>query len=75
MIDKETFMQIGKFTDKFKGLSISIDTCLKMLSEEKQVVMNPIISICVKKLNLIEKNENEENKIKQKWSKFYEKGK
>lgn len=74
MIDKETFMQIGKFTDKFKGLSISIDTCLKMLSEEKQVVMNPIISICVKKLNLIEKNENEENKIKQKWSKFYEKG-
>lgn len=74
MIDKETFMQIGKFIDEFKGLSISIDTCLKMLSEEKQVVMNPIISICVKKLNLIEKNENEENKIKQKWSKFYEKG-
>lgn len=74
MIDKEKFMQIGKFTDEFKGLSISIDTCLKMLSEEKQVVMNPIISICVKNLNLIEKNENEENKIKQKWSKFYEKG-
>lgn len=72
MIDKEIFSQIGKFTEEFSGLSISIDTCMKMLKNEKQVVINPIISICVEKLQDTEKNKEEE--IKDKWKKEYEKG-
>ena len=58
MIDKDIFMQIGKFTDEFTGLLISIDTCLKMLASGKQVVINPIISICVDKLEQVEKIEH-----------------
>lgn len=74
MIDKEVFMQIGKFTDEFTGLLISIDTCLKILSSGKQVVLNPIISICVDKLNQVGKDENEDIKIQDKWEKMYKKG-
>lgn len=74
MIDKEIFNSIGRFSNKFKGLATSVDTCLNMISKEKQVVLNPIVTICVKGLNQIEKNEDDENQIKNKWSKFYEKG-
>ena len=65
MIDKEVFNKIGGFTNEFNGLAVSIDTCLKMLQQEKQVVINPIISICVKQLNQTEKKEEE--KFKNKW--------
>lgn len=74
MIDKKVFMKIGEFSDEFKGMALSIDTSLKMLKEEKQVVMNPLVSICVKKLEQVEKIENEEEKIKDKWKDEYEKG-
>ena len=74
MIDRDTFMQIGEFTDEFTGLLVSIDTCLKILASGKQVVINPIISICVKKLNENQKIESEQEKIKKKWKEFYEKG-
>ena len=72
MIDKELFMKINKFTNEFTGLAVSIDTCMKILEEKKQVVINPIISICVKKLSQIEKVN--EDKIQKKWKKQYEKG-
>lgn len=72
MIDKELFLKIGEFSNDIRGLGISIDTCLKILSEGKQVVINPIISICVEKLSQTEKMDEE--KIKQKWKKQYEKG-
>ena len=74
MISKETFIKIGKFTEEFKGITISIDTCLKILSQEKQVVINPLVSICVKKLEQVEKVEREEEKIQNKWKKEYEIG-
>lgn len=74
MIDREIFIQIGKFTDEFTGLLISIDTCLKMLASGKQVVMNPIISICVDKLNQTEKDKKEEIEIENKWEEMYKKG-
>ncbi|MBQ2938159.1 MAG: glycosyltransferase [Clostridia bacterium] len=74
MIDKDIFMQIGKFTDEFTGVLISIDTCLKMLASGKQVVINPIISICVDKLDQVEKDENEEIKIQDRWKEMYKKG-
>ena len=72
MIDKEIFMQINKFTDEFTGLGVSIDTCMKILELGKQVVINPIISICVEKLSQIDKVD--EDKIQDKWKKQYEKG-
>ena len=74
MIDKEIFSQIGGFTDEFTGLLVSIDTCIKMLTAGKQVVINPIISICVEELNQTEKIEQEEEKIKEKWKEIYDKG-
>lgn len=72
MIDKEVFTKIEGFSKEFNGLSVSIDTCLKMLKDKKQVVINPIISICVKELNETEKTD-EEN-LKNKWKNVYEKG-
>lgn len=74
MIDKEIFSQIGGFTDEFTGLIVSIDTCIKMLTAGKQVVINPIISVCVEKLNQTEKIEQEEEKIKEKWKEIYDRG-
>lgn len=74
MIDKNIFMQIGEFTDEFSGLLVSIDTCLKMLASGKQVVINPIISICVKRLDEDRKVKSEEKKIMKKWKEFYDKG-
>lgn len=74
MIDKNIFIKIGKFMEEFKGIAISIDTSLKILSEEKQVVINPLVSMCVKKLEQAQKIQDEEEKIKNKWKKEYEKG-
>jgi hypothetical protein len=74
MIDKQVFMQIGGFTDEFTGLLVSIDTCLKILASGKQVVINPIISICINKLNQANKVEKEEEKIQIKWKDMYKKG-
>lgn len=74
MINKETFIKVNGFTDKYMGLPGSIDICLKMLNINKQVVINPIISICVEKLNQAEKIEEEEKAIQEEWKEFYQKG-
>lgn len=72
MIDKDIFIENGKFLKELEGISISIDTSLKMKEKGKQVVINPIIAICVSELNQVGKA-NEE-KIQEKWEKIYEKG-
>lgn len=72
MINKEAFINIGKFSNEYSGLAVSIDTCLKMINQGKQVVINPIISLCVKQLNQTEKTD--EGKIQEKWKDVYEKG-
>ena len=74
MITKEYFEQIGGFPQEFLGLCTSIDTCLKMLKIKKQIIINPIISICVDKLNQTEKNEDEEEEIQKKWEEEYKIG-
>lgn len=74
MINKDVFMQIGGFTNEFSGVLVSIDTCAKIISSGKQVVINPIISICVKKINETEKDPEETKKIEAKWRKMYDKG-
>lgn len=75
MIDKEDFMKIKGFSNKYKSeLTASIDMCLKLLDSEKQVIINPIISICVEKISNVTKIEEEENKIQEEWKDMYKKG-
>lgn len=72
MIDKEGFEKVGGFATEFTGLAVSIDTCLEMLQQQKQVVINPIISICVKQLNQTEKID--EKNFQNHWKDMYERG-
>lgn len=72
MIDKKAYMDVKGFDNKEKGLLTSIDFCLKQIENKKQIVMNPIVSIKVKQLSNIQK-ENEDEFIK-KWEKQYEIG-
>lgn len=72
MIDKAVFEKIRGFTTEYIELAVSIDTCLKILQQQKQVVINPIISICVKKLNQIDKIDEE--KFKKHWTNMYKRG-
>ena len=74
IIKRNTFLQTGSFTDDFTGLNVSIDTCIKMLKNKKQVVMNSIITFEVKGLEQTEKVPSQETKLIQKWKEFYEKG-
>lgn len=72
MIDKAVFEKIRGFTTEYIELAVSIDTCLKILQQQKQVVINPIISICVKKLNQTDKIDEE--KFKKHWTNMYKRG-
>lgn len=72
MIDKAVFEKIKGFTTEYKELAVSIDTCLKILQQKKQVVINPIISICVKKLNQTDKIDEE--KFQKHWTNMYKRG-
>ena len=74
MIDREDFIKIGMFNNEFTGINASIDISLRMLNIKKQVVLNPIISICVEKLDNAEINQAENEKLMQKWKNYYEKG-
>lgn len=74
MIDKDIFMEINKFTNEFSGLLASIDICLKILKLQKQVVINPIISFEVTRLNDAYKIQSQEEKIQKKWKENYQKG-
>lgn len=74
MIDKEIFKEINGFSNQFSGLALSIDTCIKMLETKKQVIINPIVSFEVKELKELEKNNEEEIEIQNKWKDIYAKG-
>ena len=72
MIDKKIFLDIGKF--EYNGLAVSIDFCLRILSQNKQVILNPQIEICAEKLENIEKIEEQDEKLEKKWENEYKKG-
>ena len=74
IIDKELFTQIGGFNSEYKGINECIDICLSMLNKGKQIVLNPIISFCVDRINNIYKNQIEDEKLIQKWEENYKKG-
>ena len=73
MINKENFLRVGGFSQEYQGLEASVDISLKMLSNEKQIVINPQVSFCVNELEET-KNTEEDQKLKNKWKKEYEKG-
>lgn len=74
MIDKKVFEKIGGFTTKYFGKLVSIDTSLKMIDENKQVIINPIVSICVDKLSDVKEDKTQIEEFTKEWKKYYEQG-
>jgi hypothetical protein len=72
MIDKNEFEKINGFNYEENELLTSIDYCLKQIENNKQIILNPIIAIKIRKIEDYEK-ENEEEFIN-KWKKQYEIG-
>ncbi len=74
MIDRNVYNAINGFTEDFEGLLTSIDTCLKILDIEKQVVINPMVSFCIEELSIIGENYKNDEEFIKKWEKYYDKG-
>lgn len=74
MIRKKYYLEVNGFEEKYKGITKDIDFCLKLLNNKKQVVMNPIISFKVKRLDIEKEEEVTEKEFLEKWKKEYEKG-
>ena len=68
MIDKKVFEKIKGFNSKYDGMPMHIDTCLKILNQNYQVVINPIVEFCVQKLSNVEKIENQMVDFENEWS-------
>lgn len=73
MISKKAYEEVNGFDEKEKGIFASIDFCLKQLEKKKQVILNPIIAIKIKKLSDVEKIDEQEKFI-DKWKDQYKKG-
>lgn len=73
LINKELFTKLEGFSN-FTGITESIDYSLKILSDNKQVVINPIISFKLSKLSDAGCDANEIEEVMKKWKKEYEKG-
>lgn len=73
MISKKAFDEVNGFNATYNNILESIELCLKMLNNGKQIVLNPIVSIKVKELKNAEKpNEQQEQKFIEKWKKNYD---
>lgn len=74
LINSKTFKKFGGFDTKKEGIAISIDLCLNILSINNQVILNPIISFLVDRLEDDFKNDIMEKNILEKWNVFYKTG-
>ena len=74
MISKKVFEEIKGFGNEAGEMLMSIDTCLKILALNKQVVMNPMISFEVKEITKKQLTKEQEDKFIEKWKKQYENG-
>ena len=75
MINTKLFIELGKFSTKYNNLLESIEVSIKALDDQKQIVLNPNIAICVQKLNNIDKPEkDEQDKFIEKWKEIYNQG-
>lgn len=74
MIDTKAFKECGLINDNYTGLLTSIDIGLKMLKNNKQVVINPLVEFEVKELREGYKNQEQETKFKEEWKTELEAG-
>ena len=74
LIKKECFKKIGGFSLKYTGLCASLELCIKLLKEQKQIVINPTVSFGIEKLLNAEKSEAEESNFIKEFSDEYKKG-
>lgn len=74
LINKEIFEKVGGFATEYIGTLASIDVSLKIREENKQVVINPIVSFCVDKLSDAVQLKEQIDDFKNKWKKYYDKG-
>lgn len=54
LIKKDMFIKLNGFSKEFDGMLTSIDYCLRLLKENKEIVENPLVEVCVKSLEDIE---------------------
>lgn len=74
MISKKVFNEVNGFNTNYNNILESIELCLKMLNNGKQIVLNPIVSIKVKELIKAEKpNKEQEEQFIEKWKENYAK--
>ena len=74
LINKELFEKVGGFSTEYIGTLASIDFSLKIQEQNKQVVINPIVSFCVDKLSDAVQLKEQVEDFKKKWKKYYENG-
>ena len=74
LIDKKAFEKVQGFSTEYLGILNSIDFSLKLLDENMQVVINPIISFCVDKLSDSSQDKEQVKPFMDKWSNYYSKG-
>lgn len=72
LISKQAFEEVRCFDENEKGIYTSIDFCLKQIENGRQIVLNPIVAMKVKKLTDVEKYDEE--RFIEKWKQTYEKG-
>ena len=74
LIKKECFNETGGFSLKYSGLCASLELCIKLLKEQKQIVINPTVSFKIEKLLNAVKSETEESELVKEFSDEYKKG-
>ena len=74
LIDIKAFKEAGLLNDNYTGLLTSIDLGLKLLKNNKHVVINPLVEFEVKELREGYKNQEQEIKFKEEWKEELEQG-
>ncbi len=67
MINTKVCQTCGNLNNYYKGLLTSLDICLKMLENNKQIVINPLVEFEVKSLREDYKNQEQEIQFKKEW--------
>lgn len=69
LIKKSEYESVNGFDNYFNGMAQNIDFCLKLINNNKNIVLNPITEIGIKSLDEKNSNDIENKKIIEKWEK------